>query len=293
VLPEKKGKRSKIEQTCTTLISAVRLTKSSLHASLVMLAMVAIAMLPLSNAFALTHPSTVTFSQPVLTLPYSPTLAGIAAGQQVIIATTAAHNFGDRDQDLIAFIEVRDISGITKYLAWQSGKLQVGGQMEIGVSWVPDQSGDYEIRTFAITNDWDNPQVLSEVTTSWVEIGRQEYSDNYPLQVGNKTFEVSYRFIGDAKITNMTAIAKYLTIVATVDVGEDSTLEIRLPEKMQEEFQAASGYCPGGEFVVFIDGEDKVLHHDLTGEEMILTFEVEKGSEKIEIIEDMLLSSPC
>lgn len=136
------------------------------------------AMLPLfllsNSALALSYDSVVTFSPPTLKFPYSPPIASVTAGQQVVIATTASHNIGDKDWDLIAIIEVRDADGVTKYIAWQSGTVKLDGQMEIGVSWIPEHAGTYQLRTFAITNNWEQPQVLTQVYQSEVTIDPQQ-----------------------------------------------------------------------------------------------------------------------
>jgi len=123
------------------------------------------------GALAVFYAPSVQFSPPTLNVPHSNPLTEITSGQQLIISTTVSHTFGDRDLDMIALIEVRNSNGVTEYLAWQSGEVKVGGQMQIGVSWMPAHGGYYEFRTFAVTNDWDQPQVLSTVETSQIEIG--------------------------------------------------------------------------------------------------------------------------
>lgn len=134
------------------------------------LAGLAVLSLPFPDGSAMSPHQVVILSPPVLELPHPQGSSAISSGQQVVITINVTHNFGDKDEDLIVLIEVRDEDGVTEYLAWQSGQVQVGDRMEIGVSWIPTHGGFYELRTFAITNDWENPQVLSVVVTSKVEI---------------------------------------------------------------------------------------------------------------------------
>lgn len=104
----------------------------------------------------------------VTSTPQLKTTGEPAAGKQ----TTLAVNVINYDNQLIPFIEiieVRNAEGVTVLLAWQGGELEPLEQKEIGILWIPDESGDYEIRTFIIS-DLVNPQVLSDVATSTVTI---------------------------------------------------------------------------------------------------------------------------
>jgi hypothetical protein len=92
----------------------------------------------------------------------------VSRGQQVIL-TTEVLNEGASDQPFVALIEVRDDNGVTVYLAWQTGTLPAGGRTQVGLSWTPDFSGDYDVRTFVIS-DLENPRILSDVSTSSVTV---------------------------------------------------------------------------------------------------------------------------
>lgn len=70
----------------------------------------------------------------------------------------------------VLMIEVRDLSGITRFLAWQSGSISPMEESEVGVSWTPENKGEYEVRAFAIS-DLQNPEILSEVQGSEVKVG--------------------------------------------------------------------------------------------------------------------------
>ena len=70
----------------------------------------------------------------------------------------------------VLLVEVRDSSDRTTFLAWQSGSLSPMESSEVGVSWTPENKGDYEVRAFAISN-LQNPEILSEVQSREIEVG--------------------------------------------------------------------------------------------------------------------------
>jgi hypothetical protein len=86
------------------------------------------------------------------------------AGKQATLSLVVT-NDADHAQQFVELVEVRDSSGVTVFLAWQSGTLDSNSQTQIGVSWIPERPGDYIARMFAIS-DFDNPQVLSQVSES-------------------------------------------------------------------------------------------------------------------------------
>ena len=94
----------------------------------------------------------------------TPPLCAVTVGQQLVIATTA-RNDGDKDQEFVPLLEVRDSDGITEYLAWLSGTVKAGGQTEVGIMWTPTNAGEHELRTFAVTG-LDEPRILSYVASS-------------------------------------------------------------------------------------------------------------------------------
>lgn len=95
-------------------------------------------------------------------------LSSVTAGQQVVLSTSVVNNL-DRAQPFAAILEVRDSSGVTVFLAWQTGSLNQAGQTQVGLSWTPDNPGNYTIRTFVIS-DLNNPQILSKVMESQITV---------------------------------------------------------------------------------------------------------------------------
>jgi hypothetical protein len=103
----------------------------------------------------------ITPSEPVLKDVTGRELDEVCSGTQAIV-TTVLSNTVDDVLPFVQIIEVRDSSGVTQKLDFQTGTLSAGGQSEVGSSWTPDQPGSYSLRTFAISN-LNNPQVLSDV----------------------------------------------------------------------------------------------------------------------------------
>lgn len=92
-------------------------------------------------------------------------------GQQLIIITTFTNEV-ETGQPYVAIVEVRDSSGITMHLAFQSGVIAPNANTTIGASWVvqePSEHSEYYVaRAFAFSS-FEDPQVLSIVLESSIE----------------------------------------------------------------------------------------------------------------------------
>jgi hypothetical protein len=95
-------------------------------------------------------------------------LTQINAGQQVVLTTNVV-NQGANSQPFVALVEVRDSSDVTVYLAWQTGTLNPNGQTNVGLSWTPDQAGNYQVRTFVISS-LAKPDILSAVASTPITV---------------------------------------------------------------------------------------------------------------------------
>jgi len=120
------------------------------------------------SAQARTGIDTIRVVAPVAKDVQGKTLSSVSAGQQVILSTTVVNN-NDQSQPFAAIVEVRDSSGITVYLAWQTGTLNPNGRAEVGLSWTPGEAGNYEMRTFTVSEFMD-PEILSPVAKSTIAI---------------------------------------------------------------------------------------------------------------------------
>jgi hypothetical protein len=83
-------------------------------------------------------------------------------GTQLVLATTV-DNDRNAAQPFVSLVEIRDSDGITLYLAWQTGNLEPADSTEVGFSWIPEESGTYEVRTFVLSSFTDG-LVISEVS---------------------------------------------------------------------------------------------------------------------------------
>jgi hypothetical protein len=101
---------------------------------------------------------------PVMKDPTGNNLSSASAGQLVMLSSTILNN-NDIELPFTAFIEVRDEKGATVYLQWQTGKVNPNGESEVGLSWTPEKAGEYEFRTFLISN-FTRPQILTAAESS-------------------------------------------------------------------------------------------------------------------------------
>jgi hypothetical protein len=88
------------------------------------------------------------------------------------LAGVTFQNHCESTTPIVGFIEVRDSTGITlavetKMDSWVNG---TGGLFShLGMYWVPEAPGRYEIRAFAVSNS-TAPEVLTEVASKLVDI---------------------------------------------------------------------------------------------------------------------------
>jgi hypothetical protein len=88
----------------------------------------------------------------------------ISQGHQVILSSQIRGTVNE-PQSFVAIFEVRDANGFTILLAWQSGIMSPDSITKVGVSWIPESSGDYQVRQFVLSN-MTSPTVLQEVKTT-------------------------------------------------------------------------------------------------------------------------------
>jgi hypothetical protein len=231
-------------------------------------------------------------SQPELQSDPRP-ITAVQVGDELVVATNVRNNDDIYDRTALVIIEVRDSNdGTTVLLDWQSGTIKAGSSMQVGVPWIPYNAGNYELRTFAISS-FDNPTILSSISSSDVIIASAPGS--YPFNFANRTFDVRYGFSSaDGIVQGMKMDVPTVSIIADVDVTNETTLELVLPRKMLERLEAESGfhYCVGNGFVVFVNDVSAEFGFRDTAAEQILTIPVKLGSNTVEIIGTDLLESP-
>lgn len=91
-----------------------------------------------------------------------------------LVLTTSLTNNYDYDLQFVILLEVRDSDGVTQLLESHSGSVAGNGRTEVGSLWrFPQESGQYELRAFAISN-FTMPMILTEVKSAMVDA-----SDNF------------------------------------------------------------------------------------------------------------------
>lgn len=117
------------------------------------------------NALAQSSPSV---TSPVLKDQQGNVLSEGSEGQILVLSTTAA-NSSDDPLQFVTIIESRDEGGVTQFLGFSIGQLEANAQSEIGISWTPQNAGNYQLRAFLLSG-FPNPQILTTVKTSDIVI---------------------------------------------------------------------------------------------------------------------------
>ena len=94
----------------------------------------------------------------------------IRPDEQVVFEAPVDNPDPSRVQPFVVLMEVRDVNGVTQFLAWQKGTLSAGVESStIGISWRAGAAGDYQVRSFVLDN-MENPTVLADVRTTNVSV---------------------------------------------------------------------------------------------------------------------------
>jgi len=87
------------------------------------------------------------------------TLSSVSVDQQVQI-TCDVSNGQDREQPFAYLIQIQDANGVTVSLAWITGSLSPGQSFSPALSWIPENSGTFDVTAF-VWESVDNPTALS------------------------------------------------------------------------------------------------------------------------------------
>jgi hypothetical protein len=91
-------------------------------------------------------------------------LVDVSVGQLVIISVQVTNGLLEA-KHVTTIIEVRDSSGVSQLIEFHQGILKPDGRVEVGISWMPDLEGEYELRCFLIS-DFQTAEVFSGVKNS-------------------------------------------------------------------------------------------------------------------------------
>jgi hypothetical protein len=151
-------------------------------------------------------PDLVSPSPPMLRASDGSTLHQGVNGSQTTIAVELTNyelalNLTDFWRNFTSIIEIRNEDDFTVFLGWQTGILEpdsIGCELcktEIGLSWTPNELGNFTIRTFVVS-DLEHPRILSGVKeTSIMVVDASEpslFTDRQSYELG-ETVRVTIR----------------------------------------------------------------------------------------------------
>ncbi|HEY8140999.1 MAG TPA: hypothetical protein VIE86_07955 [Nitrososphaera sp.] len=239
-------------------------------------------------------------SAPRLQNPVGERINSIGVGQQAIIEVLIDNN-QELELPFVILIEVRDETGVTRALSWQSGILPVDGNYTMSASWSPkdgcvDQIGacDYETRTFVISN-LVNPQVLSEVRVAEFTVQMEEAKvKHYTLPINGTEYDIQY-FIESGHINSIVVDRELSTLTLSLDeVSWKTSFVIEVPWDVANiSFSCGDGSVPEeyqskvfSNLILFADGIEVVATIvELEANELVrYGLELEAGSKQIEIV---------
>lgn len=230
-------------------------------------------------------------SEPSLKTNSSP-VAEVRAGDDLVVASTY-RNTENTNRSAVFITEVRNGNGVTILLESLSGIIESNSSTEVGVLWMPDEPGTYELRTFAIS-DIENPIVQSGVVSTSVSIAPAQIV--YPLQVGGDEFEIPIMFpSGWGRIDDVKLQTYWPMIHVSATVSHGSDIVLTLPLELLKHWETGSGleYCVGFPLAVMVDGQDAVAAiSDITDAGQVVSVPVTGGPHIIEISGTSLLLSP-
>lgn len=94
-----------------------------------------------------------------ITDTYEKTLNKISNNQSIQIVSDLQNN-NQKNQIFSYIVQIEDSKGIVQHLAWISGSLAPGQKFSSGLSWIPQNSGNYEVTAF-VWESIGNPISLS------------------------------------------------------------------------------------------------------------------------------------
>jgi len=131
----------------------------------------------------------VKLSKPVAVNQSEQKLQSVGLGSAVILEVSIA-NQNNESVPYVAIIEVRNPDDIVEYLQFQKGTLASQSSTSIGISWTPQIIGTYHIVSFLI-NDFENPVVLSAMSSTSINVGNITIIDSSTSNTINNPFEES------------------------------------------------------------------------------------------------------
>lgn len=218
----------------------------------------------------------------------------IQVGQQGLLEVSVRNLDPVRERAFVIIVEIREESGVTNYLAYQSNTIAGNASYTMGVSWRPDtvcnypNCNNYVLRSFAISN-LANPEVLSVVVErSGILVveseNRAPITETYTLATGGNEYDIIYTT--DFGVIRSIAFDSELgvLVISIHSVYRNTMLDIRIPRALAIEAFACGGSTPDNQPVqLFIDGTMAGLVEIGGGEYTTLNVPLQPGSEEVEI----------
>jgi hypothetical protein len=239
-------------------------------------------------------------------------------GQQSIIRVTIPSNFSS-GQPFVIIVEVRDHSGISTFLAWDTATTTPNDVYQFETVWMPTElcssivrgvacNANYQIRSFVISNS-EEPQVLADIRTldDITIVPAKQAEDNkafdrYKLDLPDGEADIEYH-IDTGQMSKVAASPKFSSINIMLEgVSSDGNLTITIPHDLLNLMHSTFSYHYGNATVneisiAYLDKLPRVTIDDRFIEPAsILATEkgyrwvipVQSGSEKIEFVLGMV-----
>jgi len=86
-------------------------------------------------------------SEPKLADLFGNGIDKIVTGQPVLVETKVTNNL-DEEQPFVYILQVKDGEGFTVMLTWIKGTMNTSAALDAGISWTPEESGNYTVEVF-------------------------------------------------------------------------------------------------------------------------------------------------
>ncbi|MGH9933923.1 MAG: hypothetical protein ACRD3Z_02280, partial [Nitrososphaerales archaeon] len=86
-------------------------------------------------------------SEPKLADPFGHRIEEVVTGQPVLVQTKVANNLNE-EQPFVYILQVKDRQGFTVMLTWIKGTMKASTALDAGISWTPEERGNYIIEVF-------------------------------------------------------------------------------------------------------------------------------------------------
>ena len=86
-------------------------------------------------------------SEPKLADPFGEGIDEIVSGQPVVVQTKVTNNLNEQ-QSFVYILQVKDSEGFTVTLTWIKGIMNASDSLDAGISWIPEESGNYRVEIF-------------------------------------------------------------------------------------------------------------------------------------------------